>query len=78
MRRFLAVSGLFVAINLVAAGTFWALGKAALLVIHDAGDLVWPYAIAGLAALAAAMLCAKWGIALTGKWLARSRGDARG
>lgn len=64
MLRFLAVSGLFVAINLVAAGVFWALGRVTLLVIPDAGESALPYVVNGLVALALAMLAAKWGLAL--------------
>ena len=78
MLRFLAVSGLFVAINLVAAAVFWIGGTLANLLIPDAGERVWPYVIVGTAALAVAMLCAKWGLTLTGKWLARVRARAPG
>lgn len=67
MRRFLAVSGLFVAINLVAALVFWTLGQITLVVIPDASERVWPYLLCGLTALAAAILGAKWGLTLWAK-----------
>lgn len=62
--RFLAVSGFFVAINLVAAGTYWVLGRITLLVIPDASERLLPFVFVGVFALAAAMLAAKWGLAL--------------
>lgn len=78
MFRFLAVSGLFVAINLVAAAVYWIGGTIANILIPDAGELVWPYVIVGTVALAVAMLGAKWGLTLAqrawnpaGRWLRR-------
>jgi uncharacterized membrane protein YfcA len=76
VHRFLAVSGLFVAINLVAALVFWTLGQITLLVIPDAGERLWPYLLCGLLAIAAAILGAKWGLTLTARL--RSRDPARG
>ena len=77
MVRFLAVSGLFVAINLVAAGVFWTLGRITLLVIPDASESVLPYAMNGVLALAVAMLGAKWGLTLIARLLERTRARAR-
>lgn len=71
VHRFLAVSGLFVAINLVAAFVFWTLGQITLLVIPDAGERVWPYLLCGLTAIAAAILGTKWGLTLMARALRR-------
>jgi hypothetical protein len=65
--RFLAVSGFFVAISLVAAAVMWIGGSLANILISDAGARVWPYLIVGVAAVAVAMLGAKWGLTLLRK-----------
>jgi hypothetical protein len=71
--RFLAVSGFFVAISLVAAAVMWLGGSVANLLIPDAGARVWPYTAVGVAALAVAMLGAKWGLTLLQRLAARRR-----
>lgn len=78
MLRFLAVSGFFIAINLVGAGVMLAGGKLALMLLPQARDMVWPFVIVGIAAIAAALLFAKVVIVFTGRWLSRARGRAPG
>jgi hypothetical protein len=71
--RFLAVSGFFVAISLVAAAVMWIGGSLANILITDAGARVWPYIIVGVVAVAVAMLGAEWGLTLLQKAARRLR-----
>lgn len=74
----LAVSGFFVAINLVAAAVMLVGGWVTLLVMPDARNQVWPFFLVGLAGVAAAILFAKWGCALIASALSRIRDRAQG
>lgn len=72
--QFVAVNGLFVAVNLVAAGVMLLAGLAVPLVVPDYRESVLLWYLVGLLGIAAAMLFARVVISLL---LARSRARAR-
>lgn len=66
LKAFLAVNAFFVSINLLGAAVM--LGGGWFVLLVSDGTQAWPWFLVGLAGVAAAILFAKFALALIGRW----------